>query len=387
MKKSILSITLLLAAACYAQETISPAQKKFIKGSISDKTAAVKEASGSELQLAETGLDFVLAYQPYLGNDRDLAALAVASILALPKPDNADKDYIERVSTKLVSLFNLTSDETVRITILDRLAPFAELAKSEKAINLMNVHLSDAAAKDVPASPVILASIVALGKTGNSASFGLMYTFWKEHKWPQYADEIEKALVSLSESCVSDAVKVVASSDAAATKAYFDILVKHTKKMHNFLAEIAENVLSKAINTVVDVSSKDAIELQISSLQVIAEAQWTRASNLVISFFGTAREEYASGVLSEAQFTDVIANVAKLASPDSTATLTAYLADLNKTAAANAFPAKPVVLAVIAALGELGDKAAFDTLLYVTYLSYPEDVIQAARDALKRLKW
>jgi hypothetical protein len=46
-----------------------------------------------------------------------------------------------------------------------------------------------------------------------------------------------------------------------------------------------------------------------------------------------------------------------------------------------------ILISVINALGELGDKIAFDYLLYIGYLSYPEAVQSAARDALNRLKW
>ena len=45
------------------------------------------------------------------------------------------------------------------------------------------------------------------------------------------------------------------------------------------------------------------------------------------------------------------------------------------------------MLALIQALGDLGDKTAFDYLLYVGYLEYPESVKKASRDALARLQW
>ena len=50
-------------------------------------------------------------------------------------------------------------------------------------------------------------------------------------------------------------------------------------------------------------------------------------------------------------------------------------------------PARSVVLALISALGEMGDKTAFDALLFVTYLSYPIDVIDAAKASLAKLNW
>ena len=46
-----------------------------------------------------------------------------------------------------------------------------------------------------------------------------------------------------------------------------------------------------------------------------------------------------------------------------------------------------LVLSVIKMLGALGDKVAFDNLLYVGYLPYDDAVIEASRIALAGLKW
>ena len=45
------------------------------------------------------------------------------------------------------------------------------------------------------------------------------------------------------------------------------------------------------------------------------------------------------------------------------------------------------MLSVITALRKLGDKTAFDYLLYVEYLNYSETVKQASRNAIEELKW
>ncbi|MCR5724183.1 MAG: hypothetical protein K6G80_03760 [Treponema sp.] len=369
-----------------AETQISASQQKFIKGNIIDKTAAVKESSGTEQPLAEAGLDFVIEYQPLLGDDRDLSALAIASILALPKSSTTDSGYTERIAEKLVTVFTQSKDETVCIAALDKLTPLATELSSGKAVALMNTHLAAAGAEQAEASQITLAVLAALGKLGNSDSFAIVYSIWKNKYWPDHTAEIEKALTALSIRTASDAVKAISAGSVSEAAEYFAVLKKNALNAKNFIAEIAENVLSKTIYTAEGFSG-ELVELQLSALSVIAESQWTRASKLVIKYFEVARNEYASGVMSESQFTAVIGNIAKLAPPESAVTLSTYLADLNKNAAENAVPAKSVVLAVISALGELGDKTAFDTLLYVTYLSYPEDVIQAAREALARLKW
>jgi hypothetical protein len=46
-----------------------------------------------------------------------------------------------------------------------------------------------------------------------------------------------------------------------------------------------------------------------------------------------------------------------------------------------------LILALIHALGEIGDKVAFDYLLYIGYINYPERIQAAARESLNRLKW
>ncbi len=46
-----------------------------------------------------------------------------------------------------------------------------------------------------------------------------------------------------------------------------------------------------------------------------------------------------------------------------------------------------VVTSILNALGALGDKVAFDDLMYTQYLNYPTGVKKAARAALDKLKW
>ncbi len=68
-------------------------------------------------------------------------------------------------------------------------------------------------------------------------------------------------------------------------------------------------------------------------------------------------------------------------------TLSIYLGLLNSETEQTGTYNEQIMLAVIKSLGDLGDKTAFDYLLYVGYLNYPETIISASRDALARLKW
>jgi hypothetical protein len=44
-------------------------------------------------------------------------------------------------------------------------------------------------------------------------------------------------------------------------------------------------------------------------------------------------------------------------------------------------------MGIIAALGQLGDRVAFDDLMYTQYLGYSAAVKKASRTALEKLKW
>ena len=384
MRKSVCIAAGMVIAAHVSAQLATDAQRQFIKGNLSEKTAAIREATGSDIPLlSQAGLDFVILNKPLLGNDRELSALAAASVLVSPVAAITQRQA-DSLSDKLTHIFSLYDDETVRIVVLEKLVPLSVQYRSEKAVALVNGYLRAAAENETTK-----AAIAAAGAIGDSATFGIIYDAWKMGRWPSLAAETDAALIGLSERSIADAVQAISVADERETYAFFTLLTSDEKKSPNFRAEIAENALSKAIYTTEDLSGsmEDTISLQTAAVKVIAESHWVRASQLVIRYFSLAREEYEANVLGESMFTDVIVCMSQLASPDTAQALSAYLADLNRHAESNDMPAKPVVLAVISALGALGDKAAFDNLLYVTYLPYPPDVIAAARSALAKLKW
>lgn len=102
-KKIICSVT-----SCFLLFTLSAQSNtlKFIKGNISDKTAAVREASGSEaILLSNKAIEFSLDNKEFLGNDRELDGLAVAAIYSI------STDYAKSATEaqKKISLLSLLS--------------------------------------------------------------------------------------------------------------------------------------------------------------------------------------------------------------------------------------------------------------------------------------
>ena len=135
-------------------------------------------------------------------------------------------------------------------------------------------------------------------------------------------------------------------------------------------------------------NSQDLALFQLELLQVLADNKWTRAGDLAKKYFTVAKTAYNGKYLNSQQWTQAISCVEALASRAAVLPFTEYLDQMNKAQEAGNSPDKTVVLAIINALAELGDKSSFDSLLYVTYVKdYPEEVAAAARNALTRLKW
>ncbi len=294
----------------------------FVKGDIASKTVAVRASTGAVAEkLSELSLDFCIQNAALLPNDRELSALAVASVLAVPK------EKIPLFSDRFVSVFALFNDDTVRSSILERLSlSVFDPNVRQKTISLVGVCFDE------------------------DIFFGAK--------------------------CLS----VIKNSEGA-------------KKFPDFCAELAENALFHVIDYVKEhengVDSR-AIALQLSSLSALSEAEWTRAADLVAMNFSLSVDELYRSILDDNQFAEVCALSSKIPSSKIALSLSDCLASFNsaKEKSDDSFlPSEQVLLAVINALGVLGDKAAFDNLLYATYLGYSEEVVASAREALSKLKW
>ena len=83
----------------------------------------------------------------------------------------------------------------------------------------------------------------------------------------------------------------------------------------------------------------------------------------------------------------IISSLCNISPLNAVTPLTMYLEELNSKKEQNETVSNEIVLSVINTLGAIGDKSAFDSLLAVTYLTYPESILSAARGALAGLRW
>lgn len=389
MKKLIL--TILITCSIFSllpAEGLNKYETKFIKGNISDKISSIKDSDKETSErLAKWGVDFVLKNMTLLKDDRDLAGLAIASVMAYSETEW--QQNTSETSDKLVAVFYGFTDKNVRLSVIDKYNSLHQVYKSKLSFTFLTHYLSEAYKDNIKPSEVERKAIAVVGLIGNHECFADLYDIYKGRKWQSVDKEIIDALVSISEQSARNLIQIISEADYTELKSIYSLFVKNDKISSTLKSELAENLLNRSMLIVRDSGSvtKDISDFQFELCKILCDNNWTRSSSLMISYFEVAKSQVQAGFITEEQFAQIIKNIEKLSSKDSVKIFVAHLDSLNAEMNDGKTPSLTIVSALISALGDLGDKSAFDCLLYTTYLSYPEDIIAQARSALSSLKW
>lgn len=366
---------------------------KYLKGNISEKTSALKEATGEDSWwLCENALDFVLNNKEIIGNDRELDALAVATILSI------SNDYVSTLLSetqkfvlmnKYIDLFSkYESSATVQTAVISKVISQKDILNYNDFTAILNSYISKNSLNQIDSS-VLKSILTAFEYIGNNQTFLILYTLWNNPKNINYSQNIENALVSLIPISMNEVLNIIHQKDINKITAIFNLAKNNTKISRNSACEIAENVLNESI-LLSDDSSKitdDYVKLQLSALEILSENNWTRASAIALSYFDFSKKLYSEKKLTDSDMQIVISSLSNIAPLNAVLPLSKYLEELNSKKEQNDEISSEIVLTVIKTLGAIGDKSAFDSLLAVTYLDYPESVLSAAREALAGLRW
>ena len=401
-KKIILSFSLILfSIPVFAG--ISKTQKKFIKASLTEKISIINNLSEDEkIGVSLKALDFSIENAAILQNDGDLTNLALASVLAFPSDSeqiNKIKPSEQRqISEKFMTVFKLFKNLELRSEILKKLEWYSGTDKT-LTVTFLNDYLTQAFQSNEKEDNVLEEAIVSLGKIGDNESLSIIYNIWVSKIWEKFHDSTDTALVSLSQDSFEDAIRIFSGSNIEDSAHYFSLLKKSDKISENSLCQIAENALLIAINNAENLSAKNEtsgkafVRFQLETHEVLTGHKWSHASSVINGNVVLAKQHYEKGIMDQKSFVTIVETSSKIPSPQLAQSLTDMLSECNgkvekvSSDAENEMPARSVVLALIKALGEMGDKTAFDTLLAVTYLPYPLDVIDEAKKSLASLNW
>lgn len=372
----------------------STLRAKFIKGDISAKISAVREATGNDAYiLSRNAISFALENSKFISGDRDLSALAVAGILALPENNVAQLSDSEKniLSNEFSSLFSSFRDSTVKISVASKAVQLQSYFTKDNLTNVFNSYVETATAQSD--ASVLQHTIQALAVYADENTLHVLYKLYIAKNFSNISNvniknELENTISIIAPTLGKQFVlEIISTGDTSKIRPIFDIVQKKLKNNENFSAEIAENSLFSTIYNTEKQGQKEVVQLQLDALSVLAQLDWTRSSQTAMKFFDIASELYKSKKMGDNEFIQVVSAVSVLSPIEASYTLSAFLSDLNNMEEKGLETSENVVRAVIGSLGTLGNKQAFDSLLAVTYLSYPDDIVALARDSLSRLKW
>lgn len=399
IKRNLKVLAFFLLVNCEIFSQTSDFKLKFVKGNISEKTSALQQSSADEaVWLFNNAIDFVLDYSDVLQSDRETDALTVAAVLSIPQnylQTLSDEEKTEFLK-KIENIFkNFPKSNTIQIAVVNKINSFALYSKENfqntsdflSFCELLNSFVQNA--DKLTDQSVLKAVLTSLSEIGNENSFLVIYEKWLSDDFLYCKNEMENTLVKITQKENVKLQSVISSENPEKLLEFLLILKKNSEISQKYLSEFSENILNSHI-LYTENSQKEkqnVAKLQIEAIKILSENNWTKSSSASVEFFVKAKTYYNENVIDENEFSSVITSLANIALVDCVVPLSAYLTELNSLTEKGESVSEQVVLSVIKTLGIVGDKSAFDPLLSVTYLTYSEAVISAARDALAGLRW
>lgn len=386
MKKNFLLILILFIPmvifANSQDEQIMILKKTFYRGNLQDKIQVISDAAKMEENLEEiflSSMDFVVAYGEILKNDESMIQLAKITVENLKKVDK------NKVPSFLIDLFPLYNSEIIINSILNTIA---NLQINDSKINILLKDYGLTLLEN-PQEKAMGLLVSTMEQIDDSTFFPVLFKYAASSNIPESVrNQSESVISGFVERYKTDMVSIIENGSLSEKHLALKIVLNNEKNSDFLRAEIAEKALQVSIINIGDTNQKkELIDFQLSAIRELRRVGWTRSTDLVVSFFNFARSEYENESLAEDDYIEIISCVEELATSKASSILSDYLAYFNSQTEQGISCSESVVLAVINALGNLGNKTAFDNLLYVGYLSYSEEIIEASRVALAGLKF
>ena len=389
MKRLFLSLFILfIFFPCFSQT----ARQRFLKGNLSDKATVLRDAANEDKYwLSSKSIDFVYENYQYLGDDRDFENFAVSAIYSIPDFEGLklSKESYQEIGKKLrLIYFNYISSNNVKCAILSKYVSLRNYYPTEELTAGINADLmkTDPALMD---STLFHSIVSALGVIGDKESFVLLFDAYAKNKVTQYNNELREALSNLIPQGIDLYLSLIHSKDIDYLRATYNLINNNSKISQNFISEIAENLLNESILLMSNSTenTKELVAIQLGAINILDVNNCTRAASSVVAYFDVAKRVHSNSLISDKDFVGVVYALGNLAPISSVSPLVEYLESANASVEKEEMVSYEVVTAVIKTLGAIGDKSAFDSLLAVTYLDYPDYVLSATREALAGLKW
>ena len=381
-----------LTSGLWAQDTqdlLRSFTRNFAIASLDVKMQIIQDAGNSGYSgmgpLYRQAIDFVLNNFTLIDTDQRFRQLAILALDQMEASGYTEGRY------SVLKLFDIEQETGVRISCLNALGTLAQ--GDEEIIEYLNVWLNQQntvfQSGKVPDIYVILAAVRALAQLGDQSSFPVLFSTMTIGYTDDITRSAREGLFRLGGELKDNMIAILKGSDLEEKKLALQMSMESDRLDDNAKAEIAQFAMDVGLHTAAADNPSRQIAREIRYLAAVAltERKWSSATDLAIEHFDTVLLEYDRGLTDKRRVVEAVDCLGAMRTHEAAVRLTQYLVLLNAYTERKQEFDNIIVLAVVRNLGILGDKSAFDDLLYAQYLSYSSEIKKAARNALDNLRW
>lgn len=380
---------------CFSLSSFSQSQvlqlymQNFLRADLVAKAELLKKAEGDAAMSGYTGqfyeyaLQFAADNTGLLKNDPDM--IKIVGIAA----DGLGKTGYSESLDVLWGLFLEYQDVPTGAEIL---IAIGKLGKENKyIINNINDFLMEKNDLFIAGNNVnyatISACIAAILELGDSSSYPALFAVLCAN-YPEIIEfEAHGAFELIPGNFRQFLLNIIEKSPPEEKFIAFKAGINSKKLSPSERGQLAEAALEQSLVLSGIEDNADLFALRYEAVLALTPLRWTRANALAIRHYYRVQTDYQHNAAPKERLLEAIALLGASGNSEAALVLGLQLGLINARTERTFVYDEEITLAIVQSLGLIGDKAAFDHLLYVSMLSYPDDIQAAAKEAITRLKW
>ncbi len=369
------------------QDELLNLRKDFISAGIDVKAVILRSLSQSDdkslIPVYQDAVEYVKSSYAILQNDDRLLNIGIIAVTKLGELNEL------KASASIRYLFSTVENEDFQIACLKSLSKLVQKdsAFTDYLNSLYDSGLSDLLSGKASNINLLRVYAEALGNFADPSSFDVLIKTLFYPVNDGLKDTVKTALNNISFNYFDEILAKTMQKNIQYIWTLY-LLAKENKRIEGpELGRISELVIDYGLKNLKGADLESSENLIEETLPVLSALKWSKASSQVNKFFYYVQGLRKTNRRGDELLIKIIDCMGNLGTIECSQNLSIFLGVLNSETEKTKQYSEPLVLSVITALRKLGDKTAFDYLLYVEYLNYSETVKQASRNAIEELKW
>ena len=369
------------------QDELLNLRKDFISAGIDAKAVILRSLSQSDdrslIPIYQDAVEYVKNSYVILQNDEKLLNIGIIAVTKLGELNDL------KASGSIRYLFSTVENEDFQIACLKSISKLVQKdsAFTDYLNSLYETGLSDLISGKAFNVNLLRVYAETLGNFADPSSFDVLIKTLFYPVNDGLKNTVKTALNNISFNYFDEIFAKTLQKNIQYIWTLY-LLAKENKRIEGTeLGRISELVFDYGLKNLQDVDFESAENLIEETLPVLSALKWSKASSQVNKFFYYVQGLRKTNPRGDELLIKIIDCMGNLGTIECSQNLSIFLGVLNSETEKTKQYSEPLVLSVITALRKLGDKTAFDYLLYVEYLNYSEMVKQASRNAIEELKW